>query len=121
VVAEGFAQDRVGANVRYAFSSVPRLEAQALPGQPLLLASLVIGRVGPDSARQAAASVYSAALDAARGELRLRFADGSLALLRTPEAAGQAAELGGRIVEKGALAALLSKGGALTTLRRIEN
>jgi len=114
--AEGFAQDRVGSNVRYAFSAVPRLEAQALPGQPLLLASLVIGRVGPDTVGQLAASVTSAALDARPGELRLSLADGSQALLRTPDAARNPAALGGRTIAEGTLVALLSKDGSIRSL-----
>jgi hypothetical protein len=121
VAAEGFAQDRVGANVRYAFSAVPRLEAQAAPGQPLLLASLVIGRVGPDSAGQLASSIAFAALDEERGELRLRFADGSLALLRTPDAARYPADLDGHVIKAGSLAALVSRHGALAVLLPAEN
>jgi hypothetical protein len=114
--AEGFAQDRVGSNVRYAFSAVPRLEAQALPGQPILLASLVIARVGPDTARQLAASVISASLNAEHGDLRLGFADGSQALLRTPDAARNHAELGGQTISKGTLVALLMKDRSIRSL-----
>jgi hypothetical protein len=114
--AESFAQDRVGSNVRYAFSVVPRLEAQALPGQPLLLASLVIGRVGPDTVGQLAASVTAASLNAKPGELRLSFADGSQALLRMPVAARNPAELGSQTIAGGTLVALLAKDGSIRSL-----
>ncbi len=119
--AEGFALDRVGSNVRYTFSAVPRLEAQALPGQPLLLASLVIGRVGPDTVGQLAANVVSASLSAERGELRLVFYDGSQALMRMPSTARYPAELAGHTVAPGTLAALCGNDGNLRSLMLSED
>ena len=121
VAAEGFAQDRVGANVRYAFSAVPRLEAKAVPGQPLLLASLVVGRVGPDTIGQVAAGVASSTLNPETGELRLTFADGSRAMMRTPDAAGSPSELEGKAIAVGTLVALCGKDGSLRSLMMSES
>ena len=121
VAAEGFAQDRVGANVRYAFSAVPRLEAQALPGQPLLLASLVVGRVGPDTIGQVAACVASSTLNPETGELRLTFPDGSHALMRTPDTAGSPSALEGQAIAPGTLVALCGKDGSLRSLMMSES
>ncbi len=121
VAAEGFAQDRVGANVRYAFSAVPRLEAKASPGQSLLLASLVVGRVGPDTVGQVAAGVASSTLNPETGELRLAFPDGSHALMRRPDAAGLPTELEGQVIVPGILVALCAKDGSLRRLMMIED
>jgi hypothetical protein len=121
VAAESFAQDRVGANVRYAFSAVPRLEARALPGQPLLLASLVVGREGPDTVGQVAACVASSTLNPGTGELRLALADGSQVLMRTPEAAGAPSELDGYEIAAGTLVALCAKDGVPHSLMQTED
>ncbi|MBU0935405.1 MAG: DUF2264 domain-containing protein [Spirochaetes bacterium] len=119
--AGSFAEDRVGANVRYRFSAVPRLETHTRPGQPLLLATLLIGHSGTDSAGQLASSIASAALQTDRGELSLRFADGTQALLRIPEAAGNSAKLAGRTIEPGTLIALIKKNGDLQSLTARKN
>ena len=116
VAAESFAQDRVGANVRYAFSAVPRLEARTASDQTQLLASLVVGRVGTDTVAQVAGSVVSAVLSAEAGELRLVLADGSKAVLRSPDAAAYPGELEGQELRAGTLIALCSRTGNLRCL-----
>jgi len=116
VAAEMFAQDRVGANVRYTFSSVPRLEAAAEPGIPLLLASLHIARVGPDTALQTAATVTDALLNPVSGELLVRFSNGSSALLRTPESAMATTAFSGRTLAPGVVVAYNPAAGDLRTL-----
>jgi len=114
---ENFAQDRLGANVRWVRSATPRLEAIA--GQPdtvspFHLATLVVARVGPDTPRQAAGALTTA--EFRNGELRVTFADGACALIRTPDAASVPASFLGRRIQAGTLAFLLETDGRESSL-----
>jgi hypothetical protein len=87
----------------------------------LLLASLVVGRVGPDTIGQVAARVASSTLNPGTGELRLTYPDGPQVLMRTPDVASSSAELTGHTIAPGTLVALCGKDGSLRRLMMSES
>jgi hypothetical protein len=116
--ARSFADDVNGANVRYKRSVVPVLEHDAGPARQLVLASMVLGRIGEDSIASLMGLVT--AFELADNRMKVTFHDGEQAFVQIGATAPVNVTLNGKAITGEVVMARVSADGKTWTVLRAD-